>query len=174
MKVSRKYLILLLVAACVAVIWAVIPYCLDSLRDADSIVPSRRSDKLKEEVASVDTQGYKYPRDFIYPIGNTRDPFEQISFLTDTSTQAASPRRKPIITLTGIIWDEENPIAIVADSKNNSYLLTSGEEINGTMIVAIHSGYITIQSEEEAQELVLWPETSYGQSHDSGVISTIR
>jgi hypothetical protein len=59
--------------------------------------------------------------------------------------------------LTGVIWDEECPIAIITDSANNSYLVKTGEEISKAKVLAIRQRSITIESGDRVKELVLWP-----------------
>jgi len=86
---------------------------------------------------------------------NTRDPFQQIP--TQVVTQQPSSPDQPSIILTGIIWDEEDPVAIIADSEDNSFLVRTGEEISGARIIAIRQKSITVERDGKMQELVLWP-----------------
>ncbi len=60
-----------------------------------------------------------------------------------------------------IIWDDENPIAIVTDSNRDSHLMQVREEINKIKILAIHPKSIIIQSEGITHELALWPESVF-------------
>jgi hypothetical protein len=94
-------------------------------------------------------------RDFVYPEDGTRDPFQQVS--NPVAIRQPPGNGLSFIMLTGIIWDEENPVAIIVDSEDNSYLVRAGEEINETKVIAIQPRSITIEEEGKTQELVLWP-----------------
>lgn len=92
--------------------------------------------------------------EFVYPLGNVRDPFQQAPAVIK------SPRntiKQPLITLTGIVWDGEDPIAIVTDSEGNSHLARIGEGISGVRIVGIRQRSVTIETSSQTWELVLWP-----------------
>lgn len=161
MKIRPKYLILLLTIACVAIIWTIVPYCLDLLSDESSITQPRGVDNPDSQPVPADVHNFASTRDFVYPVDNTRDPFFKIQVSSDTAAQVKSPGKKPNIILTGIIWDDENPIAIVADSNGNSHLMQVREEINKIKILAIHPKSIIIQSEGITHELALWPESVF-------------
>lgn len=157
MKVSPKYLILLVVTVFIVVIWSVVPYCLDALSGAESHVLPVESDTTDRQLASEHEGSSSYPRDFVYPVDNPRDPFVQV-FVPIVLAQTALPGRKPGITLTGIIWNDENPLAIITDLRKKSHIVRTGDELNGTRIIAIHIRSVIIEVHGKHQELVLWPE----------------
>ena len=157
MRIRPKYLVMLILIACMAAIWFVPPYCLDLLSGGDSVASQHDVDNSGTQVAPPDAQVPTYSRDFVYPVDNTRDPLVQVSIPVVTA-QTASLGRKLGITLTGIIWDDETPIAIVADSKSSSHLVRTGEEVDRIKVLAIHSRSITIQNDGRTQKLELWPE----------------
>ncbi len=156
MKVSPKYLILLVVTVFIVVIWSVVPYCLDALSEAESHVLLVESDAASRQLASGNECSFTYLRDFVYPVDNIRDPFVQVS-VPVVETQTTSSGKKPGIALTGIIWDEDDPIAIITDSRNKSHIVRTGDELNGARIIAIHTRSIIIEVNGKQQELVLWP-----------------
>ena len=156
-KISRKYFVLLLVIACIVVIWAIMPYCLALLNGKSSVVQPRRSDKPDEGIIPANTHSYRHSRDFVYPVDDIRDPFMQNPTPTGTP-KVQSPVGKIKIALTGVIWDDEYPIAIISDSRNDSYIVKTGDEVDGTKIVAIHTRDIVIEVNGRQQELILWPE----------------
>ncbi|MFC1716759.1 type II secretion system protein N [Candidatus Poribacteria bacterium] len=160
MKVSPRYLIMLLITAFIVVMWSVAPYCLDALSGAESHVSPTESDKPSSQAASSNKSSPSYLKDFVYPVDNIRDPFVQVS-ASIVVAQTTSPGKKLGIVLTGIIWDDENPIAIVADSKSSSHLVRTGEEISNAKILAIHPRSIIIKSDGKTQELLLWPDSMW-------------
>lgn len=156
MKVSPKYLIPFGITACIAIIWSVVPYCLDALSGAESNVSSIESDTASRQLASANEGSSSHLRDFVYPVDNIRDPFVQVS-VPVVATQTTSPGKKPGITLTGIIWDDDDPIAIVADSRSDSHIVRTGDELDGARITRIQIRSIIIEMNGKQQELVLWP-----------------
>ena len=135
------------------------PYGLDSLGGPDSDISPQAASNSDKQVSSSNESISTYIRDFIYPVENTRDPFVQVS-VPVVVIQTTSTGRKLDIILTGIIWDDEDPIAIVTDSRSDSHLVRIGEEIGKAKILAIHPGSITIEVNGEKRELMLWPEMS--------------
>jgi hypothetical protein len=156
-KISRKYFILLLVVACIVAIWAIMPYCLALLNGKSSVAQTHRSDRIDEGIISANTYSFRRSIDFIYPVDDIRDPFVQNPAPTGTP-KVQSPIGKTKIALTGIIWDDENPLAIISDSRNKSYIVETGGEVDGTKVVAIHTRSIVIEVNGRQQELILWPE----------------
>jgi len=156
MKVSPKYLILLVVTVCIAVIWSAIPCCLDALSGGDSATLQPHTDNSSTQVASAEAQEFTYPRDFVYPTDSIRDPFVQAS-VSVISAQTTSLGKKPGIALTGIIWNDENPLAIITDLRKESHIVRTGDELDGTRIIAVHIRSVIIEVHGKHQELVLWP-----------------
>lgn len=182
MKIFLKYLMFPLITACIVTIGIVISYHLDVSKGKNNVILSpslrprmdsaknpgispRRTDTPREPAtasedhtskgASHSPQAAASHEDFVYPIDGTRDPFQQVSTPVDTQQPPGSDQHT--IMLTGIIWDEEDPVAIITDSENNSYLVRTGEEISRAKVVAIRPRSITIERDGKTQELVLWP-----------------
>jgi hypothetical protein len=174
MKIFLRYLMLPLITACIVTISIVIFYHLDASKDKNNVILSEAknpatsprgldtpkksataSEVHTSEEATHNSQTAVSHKDFVYPIDDTRDPFQQVS--TPIATQQPPSSDQPSIILTGIIWDEEDPVAIITDSQNNSYLVRTGEEISRTKVLAIRPRSITIERDGKTQELVLWP-----------------
>lgn len=172
MNILKQYLILPLITACIVTISVIIFYHLDKPEDAKNLTASPRGNSTSQKPAAHTTKETSQNpqiaasrRDFVYPVDNARDPFQQVPDQVDTPHLPASAVDKSSIMLTGIIWDVENPIAIVANSDNNSYLIRTGEEISEVKIIAIRQSGITIERDGETQELVLLPEKAVGMTY---------
>jgi|GEM_PF-2277295 len=174
MKIFLRYLMFPFITACIVTISIVVSYHLDASKRRSDVILSesknlavsprgtnttRESATTSEDKTSKETtRNSEIPvshRDFVYPIDDTRDPFQQVSTLIDTRQPPSSDQ--PTIMLTGIIWDEEAPVAIITDSEGNSYLVRTGEEISRAKVLAIRPRSITIERDGKTQELVLWP-----------------
>ena len=158
-KVSLIYIILPVIAICIAAICFLVPYFRGASDGIEATAPPLRTNTSDKQMAYENEGSATHQEDFIYPSGNIRDPFAQVSAPVDTA-RTASPGRKPSIKLAGIIWDDSMSIAIVKDSDGSSHLAHVGETVAGSRILTIHRDNITIQSESRIQELTLWPEWS--------------
>jgi len=164
MNIFLKYLILPLITTCIVVAGVVVFYHLDMSRNIQNTSLSEAGIAKKQESTSAVRTVKEatddppiYYKGFVYPMDNTRDPFQKTSALADAQEPLKDVVTQLNIMLTGIIWDEENPVAIIADSDNNSYLVRTGEEIRKAKILNIQPRSITIERDGETQELVLWP-----------------
>jgi hypothetical protein len=195
MKAFPKYLILPLITAGIVTIGIIIFYYLDAPRDRNVAAPPSGKDTFRkpaaapvalptEQEATYSPQIATSDKDFVYPVDNTRDPFQQVS----VPVKPIHGVRRPSIILTGVIWDGQNPIAIISDSENNSYLVRTGEEISygggspriapsgralsssssppfaqalskslKAKVLDIRPRSITIERDGKTQELALWP-----------------
>ena len=164
MNIFLKYLMLPLITTCIVVAGVVVFYHLDMSRNIQDtsfsetgITGKQESTSAARTVKEATDDPPIYYRDFVYPMDNTRDPFQKTPTLADAQEPLQDAVTQLNIMLTGIIWNEENPVAIIADSDNNSYLVRTGEEIRKAKVLNIQPGGITIERDGETQELVLWP-----------------
>ena len=164
MKVSPKYLIVLAIAVFTVAIWFVLPYCLDVLSGGDPTTSQPHAGNSGIKIAPAEVQEFTYAIDFIYPTDSTRDPFVQTS-VPVVSAQVTSSGKKPDISLTGIIWNDENPLAIITDIRKKSHIMRTGDELDGAMIIAVHIRSVIIEVNGQQQELTLWPENFGDQAN---------
>lgn len=162
MKIFLRYMILPLITACVVVMSIVAFYHLGRPKDTNVTVSPRGEGTAKGSanasgIHTAEKANHNSQKDFVYPMDGTRDPFQQAPASVDTQQSPEPVVKQPAIMLTGIIWDEKSPIAILTDSENNSYLVKPGEEISKTKVLAIRPRSITIEKDGKTQELVLWP-----------------
>jgi hypothetical protein len=166
MKIFLKYLILPFITACIVIACiAIFRYWIldagttrgDEYRASSIEYPTSRPEVHASKETIHSPHAAASHRDFVYPIDGARDPFQEVSTSVGTQQPLRTPVDQPIIMLTGIIWDEENPIAIITDSENNSYLVRTGEEISRAKVLAIRPRGVTIEKDGKTQELILWP-----------------
>jgi len=160
MRRFPRYLLLPIITTGVVVIAISVFYYVDSKR-VNSLQKKVKDTRKSDIVLNTDTNEISVPdpqnsMDFVYPIENTRDPFQQMSIPVIAQNITEFETRQSSILLTGIIWDTENPIAILSDSKNNSYLVKIGEEINGTKVLSIGQKSVILKKNGEERELELW------------------
>ncbi len=156
MKIFLRYLMLPLITACIVTVGVVVFYYLDAPQGASNVDLSnmkRRSSKSTFVSKTHHDPSMSYG-DFIYPTDGTRDPFQKVSASIDVQQSSGNT---PRIMLTGVIWDDEDPVAIITDSDNNSCLVRIGEEISSAKVLSIQPRSITIERDGETQELTLWP-----------------
>jgi hypothetical protein len=103
--------------------------------------PVQSVTKKAESIASKlkDAQGRPGKRDLTWG----RDPFR----LARTKDLSSSHD----LALNGIIWDEDNPYAII-----NGEVVISGDYINGNMVVYIGKNSVILDSGTEQFELKVW------------------
>jgi Tfp pilus assembly protein PilO len=66
--------------------------------------------------------------------------------------------KMPLPTLTGILWSENQPIAIFTDHQQRPLLAHRGEVIAGATVIDIQPQYVVLRRGAEKHELRLWEE----------------
>jgi hypothetical protein len=165
-KVFLRYLALPLITTCIVAAGVVVFYYLDAPRDTDVTLLPREASTLAEPASTSGTgkaiAASRNPLvsrvDFVYPKDNdARDPFQKISASVNPQQSSEGTEKQTSFILAGVIWSEEDPVAIIIDADNNSYLVRTGEEMGSMKILAIQPRSVTIEMDSKTQELVLWP-----------------
>jgi hypothetical protein len=159
MKKLLRILILPFITACIVTIGIIVFYYLDAPESGSAAIPTGKKPAATSEThiaekPTQDSQINAIHRDFVYPADVTRDPFQQVSVPNAEQKPIA---QQPTIMLTGVIWDAENPIAIITDSDSNSHIVKVGEEVNRAKVLTIRPKSITIERDGKIEELILWP-----------------
>ncbi|MFQ6040300.1 MAG: hypothetical protein ACE5PV_05540 [Candidatus Poribacteria bacterium] len=93
--------------------------------------------------------------DFVYPDAQMRNPFEPGNSTVEKPPQVHSPASTPFLMLTGIIWDEKSPIAILSDRKE-SYTAKVDDVVLSFKVLAIHKRSVILERKGKQMELKLW------------------
>jgi hypothetical protein len=159
MRKLLRILILPFITACIVTTGVIVFYYLDAPESESAAIPTGKKPAAASEIHTAekptrDSQLNALHKDFVYPAGVTRDPFKQVSA---PEAQQELTDKQPTIMLTGVIWDAENPIAIITDSDSNSYIVKVGEKVNRSKVLTIRPKSITIERDGKIEELILWP-----------------
>lgn len=104
-----------------------------------------------------ETMRVRAKTDFVYPTDGTRNPFSLA--MTDFPGRAVGDKPTTALPiLTGVIWDENNPIAILMDSNQRSYTAGKNGQVMSFKVVDIHSGRVLLEKAGKEYELKLWEE----------------
>ena len=159
MKKLLRILILPFITACIVTTGVIVFYYLDAPESESATIQTKKRPALTSEIHTAENPTHDSPinalhKDFIYPANVTRDPFKQVSV---PEAQQKPTAKQPTIMLTGVIWDTENPIAIITDSDSNSYIVKVGEKVNRAKVLTIRPRSITIERDGKIEDLILWP-----------------
>jgi hypothetical protein len=147
------------ITACIVTTGVIVFYYLDAPEIESAAIPTGEKPAANSEIhiaekPTHDSQPNALHKDFVYPANVERDPFKQVS---TPEVQQKPTAQQPTIMLTGVIWDAENPIAIITDSDSNSYIVKVGEKVNRTKVLTIWPKSITIERDGKIEDLILWP-----------------
>jgi len=133
--------------------------------------PTRRSDRKENAVSSPTTKKGTPPTatrktdetvkilaktDFVYPTDRTRNPFSRApADVIEQSDKGYKPT-SPLPVLTGIIWDEKNPIAILMDNNRRSYTARKNGQVMSLKVIEIYPRSVLIEKDGLEYELKLW------------------
>ena len=159
MKKLLRILILPFITACIVTAGVIVFYYLDTPESGSAAMPTGKKPAVTSGISiaekpTQDPQFNALHKDFAYPSDVMRDPFKQVSA---PEAQQKPTAQQPTIMLTGVIWDAENPIAIITDSDSNSYIVKVGEEVNRAKVLTIRPKSITIERDGKTEDLILWP-----------------
>ncbi len=159
MKKLLRILIMPFITACIVTAGVIVFYYLDAPESGSAAIPTGKKPAATSEIHTAekpthDSRINALHRDFVYPADVIRDPFEQVSA---PEAQQKPTAQQPTIVLTGVIWDAEDPIAIITDSDSNSYIVKAGEKVNRTKVLTIRPKSITIERDGKIEDLILWP-----------------
>lgn len=159
MKKLLRILTLPFITACIVTTGVIVFYYLDAPESESITIPTGKKPADTSGIHTAEKTTHDSPinalhKDFVYPADVTRDPFKQVSV---PDIQQKPTAKQPTIMLTGVIWDPENPIAIITDSDSNSYILKVGEKVNSTKVLTIRPRSVTIEKDGKIEDLILWP-----------------
>lgn len=97
--------------------------------------------------------------DFVYPTDRTRDPFS-LAIVNTTEQSIVDKPITPLPILTGVIWDENNPIAILTDNSRRSYMVRKNAQVMSLRVTDIYPRSVSIERDGQEYELKLWKEDS--------------
>ena len=158
MRRLLRILILPFITACIVTTGVIVFYYLDVPKSESAAIPTGKKSAVTSGISIAekpthDPQINALHKDFVYPSDVTRDPFKQVSA---PEAQQKPTAQQPTIMLTGVIWDAENPIAIITDSDSNSYIVKVGEKVNRAKVLTIRPRSITIERDGKIEDLILW------------------
>jgi hypothetical protein len=163
MKKLFKYVFLLSIIAAAIIIVATIvyPYMLKGIDPQAKVKNGKRSQSVSNEAAikTYELSNTSSAKRFIYPEGKSRDPFQRISpsVAGKPSQSEVFVATQPEISLTGVVWGNNAPVAIIKDLANNrTYIAKVGQEIGRIKIVEIRRRSIIIKNGDKISELLVW------------------
>ena len=84
-----------------------------------------------------------------------RNPFVFDTPAVESKAVPPDAKEMPLPTLTGILWNEVNPVAIL-NHRDRRLSASVGEEIAGTTILSIHPQRVLVKRGTQRHELRLW------------------
>ena len=163
MKKLFKYVFLLSIIAFAIIIIATVvyPYMLKGIDPQAKVKNGKRSQSVSNEAAikTYELSNTSSAKSFIYPEGKSRNPFQRTSPLVagNPSQSKVFVATQPEISLTGVVWGNNAPVAIIKDLANNrTYVAKVGQEIGSIKIVEIRRRSIIIKNGDKTSELLVW------------------
>jgi hypothetical protein len=163
MKKLFKYVFLLSIIAfaIIIVVTIVYPYMLKGIDPQAKVKNGKGSQSVSNEatIKTYELSSASSAKSFIYPEGKSRDPFQRTlpSVAGNPSQSEVFVATQPEISLTGVIWGNNAPVAIIRDLTNNrTYVAKVGQEIGSIKIVEIRRRSIIIKNGDKTLELLVW------------------
>ncbi len=121
--------------------------------------PPTKKDKSSTAIGNTgETASIFAKTDFVYPTDRTRSPFSRTPSDVIEQSEGGYKPASPLPVLTGIIWDENNPIAILTDNNRRSYTVRKNERVMSIKVIEIYPGSVLIERDGREYELKLWDE----------------
>ena len=95
-------------------------------------------------------------RDFVYPSKVQRDPFERQTEDKMNTDGVISDNGETLPFLKAVIWRTEDPIAILEDEDQHSFLVRVNWWINSCKVAVISPTGVVLERDGEQYELKLW------------------
>jgi type IV pilus assembly protein PilP len=149
-----------------------------ALATAGPTTPKRSPTPAAGEAASEEDAGYATAeRDYFYDPRDKRDPFRSFRFLTSTGDQDKT-EYGPLadfelaqLELQAVIWDANNPRALILDPGGRAYIVREGSQIGknsgqvihiGDNLVLVKETYENLAGEETTKDVELRIRLSQG------------
>jgi len=101
---------------------------------ASAAAKEEESDRLTPEEGEQQSPSLIYTREYYsYRVRKNRDPFQPL--LTEGGQMEGLTLNA--LTLTGILWDSQNSMAVMEDARGRGYMMKVGDKIAGARLVAI-------------------------------------
>lgn len=118
-------------------------------REKRSSLVKERSDEYKEN------KEHPLGEDFVYHSSNIREPFSRYTETNQQSPRTTDDLSTPSLVLTGVIWNNKSPIAILYDQKKN-YLAKVNDTVLGYRVLAIQERGVLLERAGVEIELKVW------------------